>query len=109
MSEKQASLFDNRTDPEANAVKNPRTPTDTQREAAKRALPKSGTARAMVLAHIIHTNGATDEEIVEALGMNPNTERPRRKELQEQGWIVDSGIRRRTSSGTSAIVWTLND
>lgn len=50
--------------------------------------------------------GATDEEIQLALGMNPSTQRPRRVELVEDLLVVrDSGRRRKTTSGRSAVVW----
>src|SRR5262245_31844963 len=80
---------------------------ETQREAALEAYPATGTWRRRVLVAIAETGGATDEEIQHHLRLNPSTERPRRVELVERGWIEDSGIRRRTSSGRSAVVWAL--
>lgn len=47
----------------------------------------------------------TDEQIQIQLRMNGNTERPRRGELEEAGWVVDSGKRRTTRAGLFAIVW----
>jgi hypothetical protein len=38
--------------------------------------------------------GATDNEIIVALGMKGSTERPRRIELWRMGLIEDSGLRR---------------
>lgn len=49
--------------------------------------------------------GATDEQMQDALEMNPNTQRPRRISLVSKGLIVDSGVRRRTGSGRMAVVW----
>jgi hypothetical protein len=49
--------------------------------------------------------GATDEEIQEALGMNPSTERPRRIELYKVDLVYDSGTLRPTRSGRKAVVW----
>ncbi len=98
--------FFSRPDPDGFATKNPKEPTDTQVEAAARAYPKSGTARCRVLDYIRHRS-STDEEIQGALDMNPNTQRPRRKELEEMGWIRDSRKRRKTRSGAHAIVWEL--
>lgn len=49
--------------------------------------------------------GATDEEIQLALGMSGNTERPRRRELEERGAIRESGAKRPTASGRKAAVW----
>lgn len=84
---------------------------DTQREAAIAVYPRTGTDRRRVLDWIATqgARGATDEEIVEALRMPANTERPRRNELLNDGWIVDSGERRRTSTGTDAAAWVLSE
>lgn len=49
--------------------------------------------------------GMTDEEIQDALDMEGSTERPRRRELQIAGAIVDSGCTRKTRSGRSATIW----
>ena len=106
----QIPMFDTgeRHDPDANLTKNPAIPTDTQVEAAARVLPHTGTARRRVLDFIrSQRHGATDDEVVAALKMNPNTERPRRKELVEMGWVKDSGLRRETAGGSKAIVWTV--
>lgn len=84
----------------------------TQRQAALLVTPRTGTQRGRVLDWIARAgaNGATDEEIAEGLGMLANTERPRRVELEEQGWIVNSGRTRKThASGSAAVVWTLTD
>ncbi|QDP54720.1 MAG: hypothetical protein GOVbin2833_9 [Prokaryotic dsDNA virus sp.] len=51
--------------------------------------------------------GATDEEMQEGTGIEPNTQRPRRKELQQEGKVFDSGERRKTRSGRNAIVWVV--
>lgn len=48
--------------------------------------------------------GATDEEIAHACGMNPSTQRPRRVELERRGLVVKAGTRR-TSSGRMATIW----
>lgn len=49
--------------------------------------------------------GATDEQVQDALDMNPSTERPRRGELVKRGRVQDSGDRLPTRSGCLAIVW----
>lgn len=49
--------------------------------------------------------GATDEEAQDALGMDGNTERPRRRECEDAGLVRDSGTKRRTRSGREAVVW----
>jgi hypothetical protein len=49
--------------------------------------------------------GLTDEEMQIRLDIGPNTQRPRRRELQLKGIIVDSGNTRSTRSGRQAVVW----
>ena len=68
--------------------------------------PRTGTQRRRVL-DAIATRPSTDEEIQDALRMSGNTERPRRVELVEGGWIRDSGARRPSASGQESIVWEL--
>lgn len=80
--------------------------TDTSRAAAARIYPKTGTKRWVVLQAIAQSSGGlTDEEMQQRIPMSPNTQRPRRVELVEQGFIRDSGKRRPTSTGDDAIVW----
>jgi len=53
-------------------------------------------------------NGATGDEVAEALEWDRFRVRPRTSELRAQGKIVDSGRRRKNAvSGVSAIVWVL--
>lgn len=52
--------------------------------------------------------GATDEEMMDALDMGGNTERPRRRELELMGRITDSGKTRLTRSGREAVIWRLS-
>lgn len=77
----------------------------TSREAALFASAFSGQAREQVFLQIIKQDGATDEEIHQALKMNPSTERPRRVELVEAGLVEDSGYERTVSSGMYATIW----
>jgi hypothetical protein len=51
--------------------------------------------------------GRTDEEMQKRIPMRENTQRPRRRELQLWGLVVDSGTTRATGSGRQAVVWTL--
>lgn len=53
------------------------------------------------------TAGATDEEMQFELDMAQNTQRPRRRELQQWGLVIDSGTTRATKSGRQAVVWVL--
>lgn len=48
--------------------------------------------------------GATDEEIIDGLGLNPSTARPRRIELHRLRLIESTG-KRPTTTGRLAIVW----
>ena len=75
--------------------------------AAEAALPNAGTQRwhVLELLRAFPSYGMTDEEIADALNMNPSAERPRRIELVNAGLVRDSGERRRTSSGRQATVW----
>jgi transcription initiation factor IIE alpha subunit len=81
---------------------------DTSRQAAELVLPKSGTQRRKVYDLICRWGEATDSEIQRALGMNGNTERPRRVELVRQGLIKDSG-HRIAENGREMILWVKND
>ena len=81
---------------------------DTSREAAESG---SHTARSTVR-HRVHDfideqgdGGATDEEIIDAIGGNPSGIRPRRIELVQAGLVRDSGKRRATRSGRQAVIW----
>ena len=71
--------------------------------------PDAKTLRAEVLEFIrSQARGATDEEQQDGLGMDPNTQRPRRVELLKPKHglplIYASGTRK-TKSGRSATVW----
>ena len=50
-------------------------------------------------------HGRTDEELADEMGLELNTARPRRWELEHADRITDSGQRRRGRSGRMAIVW----
>ena len=95
----QFGLFDAR--PPAQAASR------TSVQAAERIREDAGTLRGRVLAYLrgAGARGGTDEEIQAALDMNPSTERPRRGELVEAGFVIDSGSTRPTRSGRQATVW----
>ena len=82
----------------------------TSREAAKRIAPSTATLRDQVLAFLQDRaeEGATDEEIQVGLNLNPSTERPRRIELVEAGFVSDSGTTRPTVAGRKAVVWMVS-
>lgn len=83
----------------------------TSREAALLMEPKLGTLRSKVLnaIRVAGKDGMTDDELVAKLGLSPNSVRPRRVELVEGGWVVDSGRCRWSFYGNDAIVWTATD
>lgn len=84
-----------------------RTDPHTSHEAAE-SLARRATQRRTVLMILRGLpEGVTDEELVSLIGANlsPSGVRTRRHELVEQGLVVDTGIRRKTNSGRSAIVW----
>ena len=83
----------------------------TERIAAVLITPKSGTDRMRVLRFIAGRGeeGATDEEVSLSLHMRLYTAAPRRNELKNDGWVVDSGRGRRTTTGTPATVWVLSE
>ena len=83
---------------------------DTERAAAELVAPRSGTWRWRVLLAVARAgaSGRTDWELHSELGGLLYTVAPRRHELARDGWIVDSGERRRTPSGVDAVVWVLS-
>ena len=68
--------------------------------------PRTGTLRAMIMDHLVMHGPATDPEIQEQIGLMPNTERPRRVELVEGGFVRDSG-RVKRHHGREHIVWEI--
>lgn len=80
---------------------------DTSKAAAREMRPKAKSIRQDVWFCIYRAGmlGRTDEEIQAELNISPNTSRPRRVELVHMGMVVDSGVRRKTSSGSKATVW----
>ena len=88
-------------------MSNPYQPhSETSKAAAESVKPDKG--RAAVLACLRqHPNGLTDEEIQGLTGLSPSTERPRRVELWRSSAVFDSGERRKTRSGRSAVVWRI--
>ena len=65
-----------------------------------------GSLHKRILDHL-KEHPSTDEEMQSALDIGANTQRPRRRELQLMGYILDSGEVRPTSAGRSAVVWKL--
>lgn len=111
----QGNLFDDGlSDPGENKPglhQRPGDAAETQRKSAYEVMPATGTWRRRVLRAVWQAgeDGATDDELQVLLDLNPSTERPRRVELCDGGWIEDSTRRRKTRSGCSAVVWTLTE
>lgn len=80
---------------------------ETSREAADRIAPLVPALTAVVFHFIAQRgeSGATDFEVQAGLSMTGDSERPRRWELQRRGLVCDSGARRKSPSGRSAIVY----
>jgi len=68
-------------------------------------IPSTSRERVVALIELRGAHGATDEELHRILNLDPSTERPRRRELQLAGLVVDSGRQRKTASGRKATVW----
>jgi hypothetical protein len=88
---------------------------ETERGAARRVEPRSGTQRAAVLERLreVGNEGSTDYEMWRALYplcVRPHVPGTRREELIRDGWpIEDSGRRRPTDTGAKAVVWVLTE
>ena len=81
---------------------------DTSVAAATAIKPKIGPLQAKILAFLrLCPEGATDEEMQSDIPMGANTQRPRRRELELMGYVVDSGNRRLNASGKLAVVWVV--
>jgi hypothetical protein len=81
---------------------------ETSREAARSIAKQIGPLHQKIIAYLTeHRDGATDEAMFDALGMNPSTLRPRRIELVRAGRVKDSGRYALTKSLSKATVWCL--
>lgn len=98
------------SDPDRNAKgQHHRKPQDTERKAAYDVLPRSGTQRRLVLAAIAAAgaDGLTDGEVADQTGLYLYSAAPRRYELMQGGWVMDTGKRRDSANGGTSIVWAL--
>lgn len=77
--------------------------------AAEAIAPRAGSLRAHVYDWLKArgADGGTDEEMQTALQMSPNTQRPRRVELEQLGLVQNSGRTRLTRAGRKAVVWVV--
>jgi hypothetical protein len=85
----------------------------TSKAAARRVEPAVNTQRRLLLdifrntAFAVDEYGYTDSELVIKSNLLPNTLRPRRNELVEDGWLVDTGHTRKNQNGNKEVVWSL--
>jgi hypothetical protein len=77
---------------------------DTSFAASVYVKPRTGTQRELVWRHLQQVGPRTDVELQDELGLVPNSERPRRVELVEGGFVADSGVRKK-HHGEDHIVW----
>lgn len=108
----QLSFFDERLRPDENRMPAFRKRgQETEKAAAVSVLPNSGTQRMNVLERLVLAGprGLTDFELSEQLGILRTSAGKRRKELMEGGLVADSGDRRLTDTGSTAIVWVITD
>jgi predicted ArsR family transcriptional regulator len=78
---------------------------ETSRGAAQAIAGKAKSLRELVF-EALTVKPMTDEQIATCLNLNPSTARPRRVELQRAGRIREHS-RALTSSGRSAVVWSV--
>lgn len=76
---------------------------ETSREASASMVGKTASLREQVFTALV-ASPMTDEDICTALGLSPNTARPRRVELVKAGRIIKIG-EKSTASGRKAAVW----
>lgn len=79
----------------------------TSRAAGRATLPNSGTQRRMVYDLMVTKGelGMCDHEIEKELGFRIPSVCAARNSLMNDGWVYDSGRRRKTPQGHDAIVW----
>ncbi|QOG21356.1 hypothetical protein [Bradyrhizobium sp. SEMIA] len=79
---------------------------ETSHAAARKARHRINKSHQKILGWMSeHPDGGCDERVAAALSMSQNTYRPRRCELFQMGYLIDSGRKERTQSGNEAAVW----
>lgn len=106
MNDEEPTLFDALPDVDRNVAPVGRAHPDTAHQAARRALPRSGSKRRAVVDHVA-VCPSTSEEIGDAFGWPHQSYSSAVSTLYADGWLEPSGVVRETSTGTSAIVWRL--
>jgi hypothetical protein len=69
-------------------------------------MERRASQRQRIIDFLQEHGGHTDEQIQDALAMNPNAERPRRRRLAQDGVVVRVGTAQ-TKAGNEAAVWGL--
>lgn len=83
---------------------------ETSRAAAASWIGKTGRDRLRILSELaIVSDGLTDQELQDRLGIRESSERPRRVSLHQDGLIAKNGQTRPTASKRLACVWTITD
>lgn len=84
---------------------------DTDIEAAETMPPKIGRVQRLALEAVRNAGerGLTSDETAETLHSDRWSIQPRLSELRLKGLVVESGLRRRNSTGKNAIVWVTPD
>jgi hypothetical protein len=105
MKEHQLSIFDalEQIVP-AHRLARPTQP-DTAKEASEDASRKAPSQRRRVWEALKTLGSATDYEISVHLGILRSSAAKRRQELSDLGFVVDTGQRRKTDTGSNAVVW----
>lgn len=80
----------------------------TSRKAAEKVMPKAGSIRQQVYSAIIRLGGLTDFELEDLLRIKHQTVSASRNSLMKDGFIFDSGERRKNKSGNECIVWRVS-
>jgi hypothetical protein len=78
---------------------------ETAKDASESASRRAPSQRRRVWEALKELGSATDYEISIHLGILRSSAAKRRQELSDLGFIVDTGQRRKTDTGTSAVVW----
>jgi len=106
--ERQTQLFEPRVDENRPGLRHRDGP-DTERDAAARIAPRSGTQRAVVYSVLAAAGaaGLTDWQIVNRTGFLRSAVCARRNELVRDGLVIDSGQRRVEPTRSRAIVWVV--
>jgi hypothetical protein len=78
---------------------------ETSRAAADAMAPHVTPLQQKILDHLREYGELTDEEMQWGIPMGANTQRPRRRELQLLGRVVDTGKTRANASGKQAVIW----